>query len=106
MSGYILVIYGSVFPLSEKKKHEEALLDLVDSGKMRLTYSGNGNDVCYVGVDLSTIRQYSYPADGYEKHDFEPTEEQKAEAVEMVNKVPEAIREMMTPIGRYVIPAP
>lgn len=107
MSGCIQIIYGSVLPLNVMTAELETLCDeWYGPDHMQVTYSGNGDSVWWAGVDICTLRQYSYPDTGYEVHNFEATKKQKRDAVAVLERIPTELREHMTAIGRYVIPCP
>ena len=107
MSGYILVVWGAIVPLDVTSDTVAAeASDWYGPGLLHKHYTGNGEAPWYAGVALATIRQYSWPEKGYEIHAFEPTRAQRRAAEEAVAKLPESLRRLMTPIGRYVLPCP
>ena len=107
MSGYIQVIYGSVLPLTACTGDiERRAWECLDDGTLVRPYSGNGEAAYYAGVVVTTLRQYAWPADGYEVHDFTPTDKQRADAQRAVEAVPEDLYRHMTRIGLYVLPCP
>ncbi len=110
MSGNILIIFGAVFPLDITENNSRLtseLYDLMDStGLIEKPYSGNSDAPFFCGEIVSSMRQYSYPATGYEKVRTVATIKERKNARLKYDSLPEHLRFLTTKIGHYVIPCP